>query len=114
MPADGFIELSKFAELDAAQESHCRETYRTDGPFASAAQSLYLKANAPNPKLSFKEYLSYVITSGANWAGPIGTFRLIVDKGDPKRWSRSAATASGSSADDLRDDSKKLYAPARH
>jgi Domain of unknown function (DUF4424) len=68
---------------DAAQESHYRETYCTDGPFTSAAQSLYRKANAHDPKIrASEEYLSYVITSGANWAGPIGTFRLVVDKGD--------------------------------
>jgi hypothetical protein len=49
----------------------------------SAVQSLYRWANAPNFKPgTFEEYLSYVITSGANWAGPIGTFRLVVDKGD--------------------------------
>jgi Domain of unknown function (DUF4424) len=70
-------------DLGAAQVSHYRETYCTDGPFRSAVQSLYRKANAPNSKLgAFEEYLSYVITSGANWAGPIGTFHLIVDKGD--------------------------------
>jgi Domain of unknown function (DUF4424) len=57
--------------------------YCTDGAFTSAVQSIYRKANAPNAKLgAFEEYLSYVITSGANWAGPIGTFRLVVDKGD--------------------------------
>jgi hypothetical protein len=72
-------------DLSPAQESHYRETYCTDGPFTSAVQSLYRKANAPNPKVrAFEEYLSYVITSGANWAGPIGSFRLIVDKGDPQ------------------------------
>jgi hypothetical protein len=72
-------------DLSAEQESHYRETYCTDGPFRSAAQSIYRKANAPNSKLgAFEEYLSYVITSGANWAGPIGTFRLVVDKGDPQ------------------------------
>jgi Domain of unknown function (DUF4424) len=71
--------------LDAAQESHYRDTYCTDGPFTSAVQSLYRKANAPNPKVRpFEEYLSYVITSGANWAGPIGSFRFVVDKGDPQ------------------------------
>ncbi len=71
------------ADLSAAQLSHYRETYCTDGPFTSAVQSLYRKANAPNAKVgAFEEYLSYVITSGANWAGPIGTFRLVVDKGD--------------------------------
>jgi hypothetical protein len=30
-------------------------------------------------------WLQYRLTPGANWAGPIGEFRLIVDKGDP-RW----------------------------
>lgn len=29
-------------------------------------------------------WLGYVLTSGANWKGPIGDFRLVVDKGDPK------------------------------
>jgi hypothetical protein len=29
-------------------------------------------------------WLSYVLSSGANWAGPIGEFRLVVDKGDTK------------------------------
>jgi hypothetical protein len=72
-------------DLDAAQESHYRETYCTDGPFTSAVQSLFRKANAPNATIrASEEYLSYVITSGANWAGPIGTFRLVVDKGDPQ------------------------------
>jgi hypothetical protein len=70
-------------DLSAEQVSHYRETYCTDGPFRSAVQSVYRKGNAPNSKLgAFEEYLSYVITSGANWAGPIGTFRLVVDKGD--------------------------------
>jgi hypothetical protein len=69
--------------LDAAQESHYRETYCTDGAFTIAVQSLYRKANAPNPRIgAFEEYLSYFITSGANWAGPIGSLRLVVDKGD--------------------------------
>jgi hypothetical protein len=70
-------------DLRAAEVSRYRETYCTDGPFRSAVGSLYRKANAPDSKLgAFEEYLSYVITSGANWAGPIGTFRLVVDKGD--------------------------------
>lgn len=28
-------------------------------------------------------WISYVLTSGANWKGPIGQFRMIVDKGHP-------------------------------
>jgi Domain of unknown function (DUF4424) len=70
-------------DLDAAQLAHYRETYCTDGPFRSAVQALYRKANESNATVgAFEEYLSYVITSGANWAGPIGGFRLVVDKGD--------------------------------
>jgi Domain of unknown function (DUF4424) len=70
-------------DLSAAQLSHYRETYCTDGPFRSAVESLYRKASASNATVgAFEEYLSYVITSGANWAGPIGMFRLVVDKGD--------------------------------
>jgi hypothetical protein len=29
-------------------------------------------------------WIGYVLTSGANWKGPIDRFRLVVDKGDPK------------------------------
>jgi Domain of unknown function (DUF4424) len=29
-------------------------------------------------------WLSYVLTTGANWRAPIGDFRLVVDKGDPR------------------------------
>ncbi len=28
-------------------------------------------------------WLSYILTTGANWSGPIGSFRLVVDKGAP-------------------------------
>jgi hypothetical protein len=29
----------------------------------------------------FEQHLSYVLTTGANWSGPIGEFHLVVDKG---------------------------------
>ena len=28
--------------------------------------------------------LSYTLKTGANWSGPIGDFRLVVDKGSPR------------------------------
>ena len=78
-------------DLSTEEVSHYRETYCTDGPFTSAVQALYRKANAPNATVgAFEEYLSYVITSGANWAGPIGTFRSSSTRAI-RRWSRSAA-----------------------
>ena len=30
-----------------------------------------------------EHWLSYILHSGANWRGPIGRFRLVVDKGSP-------------------------------
>ena len=30
-----------------------------------------------------EKWISYILTTGGNWAGPIGEFRLVVDKGDP-------------------------------
>jgi len=30
-----------------------------------------------------EQRISYILKSGANWAGPIKSFRLVVDKGDP-------------------------------
>lgn len=35
-------------------------------------------------KLAPEVWLSYVLISGANWKGPIGSFRLVIDKGEPK------------------------------
>jgi hypothetical protein len=31
----------------------------------------------------FERRIAYVLTTGANWAGPIGDFRLTIDKGEP-------------------------------
>lgn len=32
----------------------------------------------------YENWISYVLTTGANWAGPIGEFRLTIDKGAPE------------------------------
>lgn len=37
-------------------------------------------------------WIGYVLTSGANWSGPIRRFRLVVDKGDPKNLVSFCAT----------------------
>ncbi len=72
-------------DMGSDQLKHYRDTFCTDEAFLKAARSLYKKLGDPNPTFqAFEQYLSYVITSGGNWAGPIGEFKLIVDKGDPK------------------------------
>jgi hypothetical protein len=32
-----------------------------------------------------EERIEYILTSGANWAEPIGDFHMVIDKGDPTR-----------------------------
>ncbi len=73
-------------DMDADQLKSYREKFCTDETFMKAARSLYKRISDDNAKgvQAFEQYLSYVITSGGNWAGPIGNFKLIVDKGDPK------------------------------
>ena len=43
------------------------------------------RRGAPSDFLPFSEQrIEYILTTGANWAGPIRDFRLVVDKGDPR------------------------------
>ena len=65
-----------------------RKTYCLDDTFLKAAaqaekQNRIFEDKSKLDKLALQRSLSYVITSGANWAGPIGDFRLVVDKGRP-------------------------------
>jgi hypothetical protein len=73
-------------DMDKDRLKFYRETFCTDQTFMNAARGLYKKVADDNATTfqAFEQYLSYVITSGGNWAGPIGDFKLIVDKGDPK------------------------------
>lgn len=72
--------------MDEERLKFYQDTFCTDDSFVKAARNLYKKAGADNATTFqvFEQYLSYVITSGGNWAGPIGDYKLIVDKGDPK------------------------------
>ena len=43
------------------------------------------RRDAPRDFLPFSEQrIEYILTTGANWSGPIREFRLVVDKGDPR------------------------------
>ena len=42
---------------------------------------------APRDSLLFwAQRIEYMLKTGANWSGPIGDFRLVVEKGDPKNF----------------------------
>ena len=72
-------------DLDPAERAPYEARFCADPAFARAAQALYRRASADGSR-SFhpsERYLSYAIASGAGGNGPIGAFRLTVDKGDP-------------------------------
>lgn len=60
-------------------ERHCM-----DKAFLDAVAKLDADARRRNGA-AVESRVSYVLTTGANWAGPIGDFRLVVDKGRPDR-----------------------------
>ena len=59
-----------------------RRRYCIDADFLASAERLirpdsgYINVN--------EEWISYILTTGGNWRAPIGDFRLVVDKGDPR------------------------------
>ena len=56
--------------------------YCMDGEFIAAVDRLSRKDQTRGPGLPDKR-VDYVLTTGANWRSPIGSFRLVVDKGKP-------------------------------
>lgn len=58
-------------------------TYCTDEAFLSAVRRTMTEGEPWSAPFT-EAWLSYVLTTGANWSGPIGTFRLVIDKGAPE------------------------------
>ena len=59
-----------------------RRRYCVDSAFLAGLDRRMRQGRTSAGGLRYSEvWLSYVLSSGANWAGPIGEFRLVVDKG---------------------------------
>ena len=70
--------------IDATELSNYETLYCVDSAFlAGAKQAERLDASGSPQSPLFERRIAYVLTTGANWAGPIGDFRLTVDKGPP-------------------------------
>ncbi|MEJ0022764.1 MAG: DUF4424 domain-containing protein [Alphaproteobacteria bacterium] len=54
-----------------------KRDYCVDGAFEKAGLKL-------DPASTQERWISYILKTGANWAGPIGDFTLTVDKGESK------------------------------
>ncbi len=61
--------------LDAYEAKYCM-----DGPFLRALANATRASGQDYPPFT-ESWISYVLRTGSNWAGAIGRFRLVVDKG---------------------------------
>ena len=78
-PVVGFAFFGDYVLNDADY----RTRYCIDDSFAAAAKKkLAAIAGGSNPYLDEKR-IGYILKTATNWAGPIGSFHLVVDKGDP-------------------------------
>ena len=65
---------------DAETKRDYQSRYCADRSFINGVEAM-ARRNKGNPPPEWR--ISYVLTTGANWAGPIGDYRLTVDKGRP-------------------------------
>jgi len=73
--------LDKRARNEAFFEGHSR-TYCIDDDFLAAFDRRQSRVDNGQPSPAYMEHwLSYILKSGSNWRGPIGSFHLVVDKG---------------------------------
>lgn len=68
---------------DAATMADYRRRYCMDAEFVSAATRVQKALARKQGAMLGERRLEYVLVTGANWAGPIKDFRLVVDKGSP-------------------------------
>jgi hypothetical protein len=59
-----------------------QKKYCLDANFLAAAAKAWQRAAQTNSRQYAEERIDYILSTGANWAGPIGDFTLLVDKGD--------------------------------
>lgn len=85
-PSVGGSVQTSLGEPSAASEpwyAEYRRKYCMDAAFLAAVDRAR-KATRTTYGAPFSEHrISYILKTGANWAGPIRNFRLVVDKGDP-------------------------------
>jgi len=61
-----------------------KKKYCTDEAFVNAVKKTLTNPGEPYSAPFTESWLSYVWSTGANWQGSIGTFKLTVDKGRPE------------------------------
>lgn len=59
--------------------------YCADRAFLAGVDRMVGRGTEDRPAWLGERWIRYVLTTGGNWASPIGEFRLVVDKGSPDR-----------------------------
>ena len=84
-PSVGGTVATTFLDENDEPKGERFEEYKTkycvDDAFVQLAKKSNALMRAEQPYF-VENWLSYVLTTGANWAGPIKKFTLIVDKGE--------------------------------
>jgi hypothetical protein len=62
-----------------------KKKYCIDDTFVKLGKQSVERMSAGEPYY-YENWISYVLTTGANWLGPIKKFTLIVDKGEPDNY----------------------------
>lgn len=72
---------SPFSEADPDYRAYL-DRFCVEGPFLSAVNRRMRQQRVEYPPYTERR-IAYVLKTGANWKKPIGSFRLVVDKGSP-------------------------------
>lgn len=74
---------ASYVYAQAEEKAAIRKDYCIDAAFEGALDRM--KASAGKDELISERTMGYVLTTGANWAKPIGTFRLTIEKDSPEQ-----------------------------
>ena len=84
-PSVGSSVQTALGSPDSAQEDWYEdyvEKYCLDKEFLAAVERARREAKGQYGAPYSEQRIEYILSTGANWAGPIKEFRLVVDKGD--------------------------------
>ena len=65
-------------------QANLTKTYCIDGGTQKAIRKALRKSDGEESWYGMAYYIDYVLTTAKTWAGPIGDFKLTLDKGDPR------------------------------
>jgi hypothetical protein len=81
----GSVAGSLFPSVRKEYPEHLKR-YCIDQSFLTAFDRKFAaRSKDPDAPMAYSEtWIGYVLSSGRNWRGPIGDFRLVIDKGKPE------------------------------